>query len=304
MCPIAPCQSSGVSSSLTTWPKTWEERTKRMYSLNLRSSACARRESCNKRLSGKRSFSSSVHLSAINHPEKNPARARGPAGSEKPACGGLEGDKRAEIPDMRQFSFHTSLTIEGNPHETHHHARRRHSPGLRADTSACTSSPPRSGRDRGAGDSVYANPRRSAWFRGHDCGLVTSIAAPGKSDSAERDSSDCSRDRQRPANDWISSRRILTVESRMSGGLLVRLRAKDIRSQQTKKHQARLRNSIFSPTGNRPRFYSAKPGHFIGSTKRIDDLVRVHLRIVRHTLRDCKPYLINNSLGLPNDHMA
>ena len=94
------------------------------------------------------------------------------------------------------------------------------------------------------------------------------------------------------------------ANSRMSGSLLVRFEAKDIRSQQTKKHQARLRNSIFSPTGNRPRFYSAKPGHFIGSTKRIDDLVRVHLHIVRHTLRDCKPYLINNSLGLPNDHMA
>jgi hypothetical protein len=63
-----------------------------MYSLNLRSSACARRESCSNRFSGKRSFNSSVHFSAINHPEKNPARAPGPAGLKRSAFDGSEGD--------------------------------------------------------------------------------------------------------------------------------------------------------------------------------------------------------------------
>ena len=82
---IAPCHSSPASSSLTAWPKTWLERTKRMYSDNLRSSACARRDNCSSRFSGRRSFSSSVHLSAMIHTQKKPARARSPAGIKSPA---------------------------------------------------------------------------------------------------------------------------------------------------------------------------------------------------------------------------
>lgn len=85
MCPIAPCHSSPASSSLTAWPKTWDERTKRMYSLNLRSSAWARRESCNSRLSGRRSFSSSVHLSAMVGAQKNARHWQGQAGTRNPS---------------------------------------------------------------------------------------------------------------------------------------------------------------------------------------------------------------------------
>ncbi len=71
MCPIAPCHSSPASSSLTTWPKTWDERTKRMYSLNLRSSAWASRET--------------VHLSAMVGTQKNARHWQGQAGTRNPS---------------------------------------------------------------------------------------------------------------------------------------------------------------------------------------------------------------------------
>lgn len=67
-----------------------------MYSDNLRSSAWARRESCSSRFSGRRSFSSSVHFSAMMCAQKNPPQPiKAAAGCEVPAADAGRREKRA-----------------------------------------------------------------------------------------------------------------------------------------------------------------------------------------------------------------
>lgn len=77
-----------------------------MYSDNLRSSACARRESCSSRFSGRRSFNSSVHFSDMARAQKNPPQpVKAAAGCEVPAADAGRREKRAIEAGIHSASF-------------------------------------------------------------------------------------------------------------------------------------------------------------------------------------------------------